>query len=92
MDNLTVYSDENAVPRFSTAYGTNIGNISLNDTLFGWDKMIGSGYIYLGYANVNDHAVIELGNNINRTNISSYSNLFTGKSIIYDNGGSQIWW
>jgi uncharacterized membrane protein len=92
VDNLTVYSDENAVPRFSTAYGTNIGNISLNDTLFGWDKMIGSGYIYLGYANVNDNAVIELGNNINRTNISSYSNLFTGKSIIYDNGGSQIWW
>ncbi len=91
-DNLTIYSDENAVPRFSTAYGTNIGNISLNDTLFEWDKMIGSGYIYLGYVNVNDHKVIELGNNINRTNIESYSNLFTGKSIIYDNGGSQIWW
>jgi uncharacterized membrane protein len=92
VDNLTIYSDENAVPRFSTAYGTNIDNISINDTLFGWDKMIGSGYIYLGYANVNDQAVIELSNNINKTNITSYSNLFISKSRIYDNGGSQIWW
>ncbi len=92
IDNLTIYSDENAVPRFSTAYGTHVGNFSINSTLFEWNKTIDHGYIYLGYVNVNNHEVIEVGNDINRMSIVPYSYLFTGKSRVYDNGGSQIWW
>lgn len=90
--NLTVYSDGREDSRFLTAYGANSSNIKVNESYFGWNKTIDRGYIYLGYVNVNDNQIIDVGNDIIRVDMSPYLNLFAGKSRIYDNGGSQIWW
>ena len=92
VDNLTIYSDGSDNSRFLTAYGNNINNVNLNGSFFGWNQSINQGYIYLGYVNVNNNQVIDIDTDIIRVDIKPYSNLFKGKSIIYDDGGSQIWW
>ncbi len=92
MDNLTIYSDGRENSRFLTAYGRNINNVSLNGSFFGANKTISQGYIYLGYVNVNNNQVIDIDTDIIRVDIKPYSPLFVGKSRIYDDGGSQIWW
>jgi uncharacterized membrane protein len=92
VDNLTIYSDGSDNSRFLTAYGRNTNNVNLNGSFFGWNQSINQGYIYLGYVNVNNNQVIDIDTDIIRVDIKPYSNLFVGKSIIYDDGGSQIWW
>lgn len=91
-DDLTIYSDGREVARFLTAYGINIHNRKINDSYFGWNQTVNSGYIYLGYVNVNNNKIIDIGSDIIRVDISPFYHLFQGKSRIYDNGGSQIWW
>lgn len=90
--NLTVYSDGREVSRFLTAYGINITNQNINSSYFGWNKTIDRGYIYLGYVNVNDQKIIDFGDDIIRVNMEPYLHLLSGKSTIYDNGGSRILW
>lgn len=92
LDNLTVYSDGREVSRFLTAYGTNISNENLNSSYFGWNKTISTGYIYLGYVNVNNGKIIDMGDDFIRVDIGPYQFLLDGKSRIYDNGGSRILW
>lgn len=92
MDNLTIYSDGREVSRFMTAYGTSVTNQNINSSFFGWNKTISSGYIYLGYANVNDNKIIDMSDDIIRVNMEPYYPLLSGKSTIYDNGGSRILW
>lgn len=92
VDNLTIYSDGREYSRFITAYGANINNISLNTSFFGSNKTISNGYIYLGYVNVNNHAIIDMSDDIIKVDMNPYQYLFTNTSRIYDDGGSQIWW
>jgi uncharacterized membrane protein len=47
-----------------------------------------NGYIYLRYHNVVDGLV--LGKH-NTTEMTEYSDMFVGKNMIYENGGSEIW-
>ncbi len=91
-DDLTIYSDGREVARFFTAYGKNIQNRKINDSFFGWNQTINAGYIFLGYVNVHNNRIIDIGNDIISVDMSPYSNLFERKSLIYDNGGSQVWW
>jgi len=91
-DDLTIYSDGREVARFFTAYGGNIQNRKINDSFFGWNQTINAGYIFLGYVNVHNNRIIDIGNDIISVDMSPYSNLFERKSRIYDNGGSQVWW
>lgn len=92
MNNLTVYSDGREVSRFLTAYGTNISHENLNSSYFGWNKTIDTGYIYLGYVNVNNGKIIDMGDDFIRVDIEPFQFLLNGKSRIYDNGGSRILW
>jgi uncharacterized membrane protein len=91
-DDLTIYSDGREVARFFTAYGENIQNRKINDSFFGWNQTIDDGYIFLGYVNIQNKRIIDIGNDIISVDLSPYSNLFERKSRIYDNGGSQVWW
>lgn len=92
MDNLTIYSDGREVSRFLTAYGPNISSQNINSSYFGWNKTVDTGYIYLGYVNVNDGKLIDMGDDFIRVDIGPYQFLLDGKSRIYDNGGSHILW
>ena len=47
------------------------------------------GYIYLGYYNVIDNKLINRIYEIH--NMTEYSDIFTEKNRIYDNGGSEVW-
>ncbi len=91
MDNYTTYSEGRGLIVFLTAYGNESTNMNLNNSIFSWNKTVNSGYIYLGYLNVNKNEVLPVYTNLNVQNMSNYSNLFLRKSKIYDNGGSQIW-
>ena len=91
MDNYTTYSEGRGLIIFLTAYGSESATMNLNNSLFSWNKSINNGYIYLGYLNVNKNQAQPVYTNLNMQNISGYSNLFTGKIKIYDNGGSQVW-
>jgi len=92
IDNLTVYSDGREVSRFLTAYGADISHENLNSSYFGWNKTVNTGYIYLGYVNVNNGKIIDMGDDFIRVDIGPYQFLLDGKSRIYDNGGSRILW
>jgi uncharacterized membrane protein len=92
INNLTVYSDGREVARFLTAYGTNITQENINSSYFGWNQTINVGYIYLGYVNVNNQKIIDMGDDFIRVDMGPYDYLLTGKSTIYDNGGSRILW
>lgn len=92
MDNLTVYSDGREVARFLTAYGTNISSENINSSYFGWNRTINNGYIYLGYVNVNNQKIIDMGDDFIVVDMKPYQFLLNGKSTIYDNGGSRILW
>lgn len=91
MDNYTTYSEGRGLIVFLTAYGNDSTSMNLNNSIFSWNKTVNSGYIYLGYLNVNKNEVLPVYTNLNVQNMSNYSNLFLRKSKIYDNGGSQIW-
>lgn len=90
INNLTVYSDGREVARFLTAYGINITQENINSSYFGWNKTIDVGYIYLGYVNINNRKIIDMGDDFIRVDMEPYYHLLSGKSIIYDNGGSRI--
>lgn len=92
INNLTVYSDGREVARFLTAYGTNITQENINSSYFGWNQTIDVGYIYLGYVNVNNQKIIDMGDDFIRVDMGPFNYLLTGKSTIYDNGGSRILW
>ncbi len=92
IDNLTIYSDGREVSRFLTAYGVNMTRENINSSYFGWNQTVDTGYIYLGYANVNDQMVIDFVDDFIRVDIKTYLPLLDGKSTIYDNGGSRILW
>jgi len=92
IDNLTVYSDGREVARFLTAYETNITQENINSSYFGWNKTIDVGYIYLGYVNVNNQKIIDMGDDFIRVDLEPFNYLLSGKSTIYDNGGSRILW
>jgi uncharacterized membrane protein len=92
MDNLTIYSDGREVSRFLTAYGPDISRENLNSSYFGWNKTVDAGYIYLGYVNINNGKIIDMGDDFIRVDIGLYQFLLDGKSRIYDNGGSRILW
>ncbi|MCE5213364.1 MAG: DUF2206 domain-containing protein [Methanobacterium sp.] len=92
VNNLTVFSDGREVARFLTAYGTNITQENINSSYFGWNQTVDVGYIYLGYVNVNDQKIIDMGDDFIRVDLGPYYYLLTGKSTIYDNGGSRILW
>jgi len=92
VDNFTIYSDGREVSRFLTAYGTNITSENINSSYFGWNKTVDTGYIYLGYVNVNNGKLIDMGDDFIRVDMGPYLFLLDGKSRIYDNGGSQILW
>ena len=91
MDNYTTYSEGRGLIVFLTAYGNESTNMNLNNSIFSWNKTVNSGYIYLGYLNVNKNEVLPVYTNLNVQNMSNYSSFFLRKSKIYDNGGSQIW-
>lgn len=90
--NLSIYSDGREGSRFLLAYGPNMGNRDINGSFFGWNKTIDRGYIYLGYLNVNQAAVLDIDSDIVMVDMGPYIHLFNGKMRIYDNGGSQVWW
>lgn len=92
IDNLTIYSDGREVSRFLTAYGVNMTRENINSSYFGWNQTVDTGYIYLGYANVNDQMVIDFVDDFIRVDMKTYLPLLDGKSTIYDNGGSRILW
>lgn len=92
VDNITIYSDGREVARFLTAYGPNIDGENINGSYFGWNKTVDLGYIYLGYANIHNHKIIDMGDDFIRVDVAHYQHLLTGKSTIYDNGGSRILW
>jgi uncharacterized membrane protein len=87
-DNQTIYSDNRELSRFKLA-GFNDANI--NATFFQWNKTVSSGYIYLGYVNVNKKKVYEIFDDIRVQDMKNYHELFVGKERVYDDGGSQIW-
>ncbi|HEY0196417.1 MAG TPA: DUF2206 domain-containing protein, partial [Methanobacterium sp.] len=92
VNNLTVYSDGREVARFLTAYGPNISRENINSSFFGWNQTVDSGYIYLGYVNIHNRIIIDMGSDFIRVNMDPYFFLLDGKSTIYDNGGSRILW
>lgn len=92
INNLTVYSDGREVARFLTAYGPNVSNENINSSFFGWNKTIDRGYIYLGYVNIHDRLIIDMGDDFIRVDMEPYTFLLDGKSRIYDNGGAHILW
>jgi uncharacterized membrane protein len=92
INNFTIYSDGREVARFLTAYGTDITSQNINSSYFGWNKTADTGYFYLGYVNVNNGQLIDMGDDFIRADIGPYLFLLDGKSRIYDNGGSRILW
>ena len=88
LDNLTIYSDNRELSRFNMS---GLKNSNINPDFFQLNKTINSGYIYLGYVNVNEQKVVDISSDISVSDMKNYSNLFIGKYRIYDNGGSQIW-
>jgi uncharacterized membrane protein len=91
-NNLTTYSDTRELSRFLLVDGNSIQNKNINLSYFSRNKTAEQGYIYLGYVNVNNNQVYNIFKDIKITRLSDYRNLFTGKSKIYDDGGSNIWW
>jgi uncharacterized membrane protein len=92
INNLTVYSDGREVARFLTAYGPWVTNENINSSFFAWNQTIDDGYIYLGYVNVHNMKIIDMGDDFIRVDMGPYLFLLDGKSRIYDNGGSRILW
>lgn len=92
VDNLTVYSDGREVARFLTAYGPNVSAENINSSYFGWNKTVDTGYIYLGYVNIHNQKIIDMGDDFIQVNMQPYQFLLSGKSTIYDDGGSRILW
>ncbi|MGF7119006.1 DUF2206 domain-containing protein [Methanobacterium oryzae] len=89
--NLTMYSDGRELLVFFRAYGKDIKGIQLNNTYFHYNNTINDRYLYLGHLNVNGGKIQELYTHLEYQDIKNYSNLFSGKDKIYENGGSQIW-
>jgi len=58
-------------------------------SLFGSNKPIRGGYIYLRYCGVVDGKLLDRGGK--RHNITEYSDTFEGRHRIYDNRGSEVW-
>ncbi len=52
-------------------------------------KPIGEGYIYLGYSGVVGNMLIGAHRQVH--DIAEYRDEFTGRNLIYTNGGSQAW-
>jgi uncharacterized membrane protein len=92
INNLTVYSDGREVARFLTAYGPGVTNENINSSFFAWNQTIDEGYIYLGYVNIHNMKIIDMGDDFIQADIGPYLFLLDGKSRIYDNGGSRILW
>ncbi len=90
--NLTIYSDGRAFTRLSDTYGANLYNANINSSYFAYNKTADNGYIFMGRVNIENGKIIDIYDDILISDIRNYSNLFAGKQIIYDNGGSQIWW
>lgn len=88
INNLTIYSDTRQIFPYNIA---DFRNNNTNTTFFAWNKTVSSGYIYLGYTNINKKKVYEIGQDITIYDLDNYSHLFVGKEKIYDSGGSQIW-
>jgi len=53
------------------------------------NQAINEGYIFLRYTNVVDR-VLEVKAN-DPQNLAEYQNVFNQESLIYNNGGSQVW-
>ena len=52
-------------------------------------KPIGEGYIYLGYSGVVGNMLIDAHRQVR--DIAEYRDEFAGRSLIYANGGSEVW-
>ena len=86
LNNLKIYSDRIGYSRLMLGCDK---KPNMNNKFFKDNKTISSGYIYLGYVNVNGDVVPE--NFDEQKNITDYIHLFIGKSKIYNNGGSEVY-
>lgn len=88
INNSSIYSDDRALFRYNIA---DFRNPNINVTFFRYNRTVDGGYIYLGKVNVEKKQVYLIYEDILILNLNDYSQLFKGKEIVYDSGGSQIW-
>jgi uncharacterized membrane protein len=79
---LKIHSDAISGSRFLLGYEPNVPKLYplKNGTM--------SGYVYLGYVNLNENIIYKSYTKLQKT--TDYNFILTGKNRIYDNGGAQV--
>ena len=89
-----LYAEQKNPRIYAAAYGgkglTSQGIISNVDRSSLSERKKINGYIYLGYYNIINGKLVDSSTDM-VYNMTEYSDIFVGKSRIYDNGGSEIW-
>ena len=67
------------------------GKLSINRGSFIQNKTISNGYIYLRYMNVVEGKAYPSVVYGSRRSMTEYSHQFVNRSLIYNNGGSEVW-
>ena len=86
LNDLRIHSDKIGYSRLMLGYDK---KPNIDTDFFKTNKTIKSGYIYLRYVNVNKNTVHETFDE--QKDMSEYSHLFITKSMIYDNGGAEVY-
>ena len=86
--NIRIYTDRVGDKRLISQAGFSSRVIDRRTLTDERDRKI-KGYIYLRYYNVVNGKLLDWQSEAH--NITEYSDKFTGKSEIYNNGGSEIW-